>query len=239
MKYRDMERTVGSKHLFREKLVNHLIKNGYTGWDGDQVRRRMDNLKKEFRANINPGTGSARKEWKFRKELCEVLRNDFYTPDPQKIRETATPVPPVSPDASNAPNAPISDPDTSCTSPHAITPKSFKTVKRTSEKGAHRPLDPEVVELLRKDVAAKERLVTGIEALLEQNKQILAAFAKPVAAAPAATATASLVQSSGASDSGAASSDRDCGECGNCDRCARERHSQPFFPHEFTEYQYL
>ena len=105
MKYRDMERTVGSKHLFREKLVNHLIKNGYTGWDGDQVRRRMDNLKKEFRANINPGTGSARKEWKFRKELCEVLRNDFYTPDPQKIRETATPVPPVSPDASNAPNA--------------------------------------------------------------------------------------------------------------------------------------
>ena len=155
-KYASMEKDICSKLPFREKIVQHLKNNNFKDWNEKQVGKRMENLRNEFRKKINPSTGSAGKPWPFRQELCEILRDDYFTPDPKKFRESATPVSAES-ITTNTTITTDGDGDSDVT----LTPlESVRSKKSGKEKlGSSRKL----LELFERDVTAKEKMAIQAE----------------------------------------------------------------------------
>lgn len=231
LKYRDMERTVGPKKLFRDKLLTHLAKHGYGSWNQDQVSKRMENLKKMFRDNNNAGTGSAGHEFRFQKELHEILKSDYYTPDPDKIRETATPELPSTPSALNARNR---DGDTVCTSSSALSPQSFRSQKAAAQPLKRKRFDEETMDLLKRDVAAREKMTEQLATIVDQNRMFMDMFMRSsgrgTPSAATVTAPASTVSSY---ESNFAASNCNCGACDVC--CNRS--TGGFFPPDFNSDQ--
>lgn len=216
LKYRKLERTCRTKHEFRDKIVEHLKSAGFHDWDREQVRKRMDNLRTEYRSNTNPRTGSAGKESRFRKELFQILKDDYYDPKPSKFRETATPSP--GPDATLS--STLSGQEES-SSENRKTPDSFrstKTVKKTPESRKR------LLELYEEDVETKKQLLEQAKLMNQNTLALLQAInSRQSATAPAPA----VAQPASATVTPAAQAVYGC-QCGICNVCTG-RSSQFFF----------
>lgn len=170
-KYAKEEKEYGSKLDFKEKLVRKLAKAGYNR-SIDQVTKKMDNLRNEFKTKSKPSTGSAGGVWKWRKELVDLLRDDYHSPDVSKYRETRTPATETQ-DAAG-PSTPstisiISD-DESPAAKASLSPVSFHRSRKTTRESSmnHRFLD-----LYKRDVEVREKMEKHQEEMVKTQKLLL------------------------------------------------------------------
>lgn len=212
-KYERKSKDIGSKQPFKEKIVKCLKEGGFDGRDAKQVGKRMENLRHEFRNKAHPKTGSEGGVWKWREELCDLLRDDFHTPDPTKFKQSSTP---ATSSSSSATIATISDDESVASgisgSAAVVGPvvspisavRSQKRAKQKPEKD-----NTKMLELYEREVLAKKEMAKQAAEMVKNQNLLLAALTARMQQAPSAMPAVSPQPYRQPYQSV-------CGNCGNC-----------------------
>ena len=217
-KYASMGQSMTTKARFLDKLHGFMCQQGFTSWEPWQIDRRMENLKKEYRVKMNPGTGAAGGEWKWRKELYDVLQGDYYNPDARKFRETPAPV-------STPADTPIttnSSDKTDASSVNETTPESFRSRKASSERREARASSRRL-DLLEKHVEVQTALLNEAKKM-NANTELLIELLREKRSQPQASLAHAPQQPV------------TCGNCGLCNVCTNGENvtDTGFFPSDYT-----
>ena len=221
-KYATMDAKIGSKIPFRQAVVSFLKKSGHERTE-EQVRKRIANLKTEFRVKSKPSTGSAGGEWKWRKDLCELLRNDFHTPNPKLYKQSRTPATPSPAQVASSPDETQGSGTQSATFPATITEEVERDPPLTpisfhrSRKEARKPpaSQKRLLDLLEREVLAKERMADQTALMASQQARLLDLMAKRQPSLLPSQRPDERINSSHASSSYPST----CGNCGQCNLC--------------------